>query len=122
MAARKELGVRTIFNLLGPLTNPARAVNQVMGVYDSELIEPLVEVLRSLGGRNIMVVAAEDGLDELSCSAVTHVGELRDGEVFRYNVTPEDFGIKRRKDYVELQVSSPEESLKLLKKSLNLCT
>ena len=75
-------------------------------------------MLHNLGGRNILVVAAEDGLDELSCSAVTHVGELRDGEVFRYKVTPEDFGIKRRKDYVELQISSPEESLKLLKSAL----
>lgn len=118
MSARKELGVRTIFNLLGPLTNPARAVNQVMGVYDSELIEPLVEVLRGLGGRNILVVAAEDGLDEISCSAATHVGELRDGEVFQYKVTPEDFGIKRSKDCVELQVNSPKESLKLLKSAL----
>lgn len=116
--ARKELGVRTIFNLLGPLTNPARAVNQVMGVYDSELIEPLVEVLRGLGARNILVVAAEDGLDEISCSAATHVGELREGEIFQYIVTPEEFGIKQRKDYFELQVSSPEESLKLLKSAL----
>ena len=118
MTARKELGVRTIFNLLGPLTNPARAVNQVMGVYDPALIEPLVEVLRDLGGRNILVVAAEDGLDEISYSSATRIGELRDGKVFKYKVTPEDFGITRRTDYTELQVSNPEESLNLLKNAL----
>ena len=75
---RKELAVRTIFNVLGPLTNPAKAPNQVMGVYDQSLIEPIANVLKSLGSRHVMVVHSADGLDELSISDKTFVAELND--------------------------------------------
>jgi len=93
---RRELGVRTLFNLLGPLTNPAGAPNQVLGVYDRAWIEPLAEVLLKLGSRHVMVVHAEDGLDEISIASPTLVAEGRDGEVRCYRIAPEDFGLARQ--------------------------
>ena len=90
---RKELGVRTIFNILGPLTNPAGAKNQVMGVFHPDLVGIQVRVLRELGAQRALVVWGRDGMDELSLGAATLVGELRDGEVHEYDVHPEDFGI-----------------------------
>ena len=92
---RKELGVRTVFNLLGPLTNPAGAQNQLIGVFAERWVAPLAEVLKRLGSKHVLVVHAEDGLDEISIGAPTRVAELRDGEVEVYTVTPEDFGLKR---------------------------
>jgi anthranilate phosphoribosyltransferase len=92
---RKELGVRTVFNLLGPLTNPAGAQNQLIGVFSEHWVAPLAEVLKRLGSKHVLVVHAEDGLDEISIGAPTRVAELRDGEVQVYTVTPEDFGLKR---------------------------
>ncbi len=92
---RREMGVRTIFNVLGPLTNPAGVPNQVLGVYDLRWLEPLAEVLKRLGSRHVMVVHSEDGLDEISISAPTQVAELRDGEVFTYRIAPEDYGLER---------------------------
>jgi anthranilate phosphoribosyltransferase len=92
---RKELGVRTVFNLLGPLTNPAGAQNQLIGVFAEHWVAPLAEVLKRLGSKHVLVVHAEDGLDEISIGAPTRVAELRDGEVQVYTVTPEDFGLKR---------------------------
>jgi anthranilate phosphoribosyltransferase len=90
---RKELGVRTIFNILGPLTNPAGAPNQVMGVFHPDLVGIQVRVLKQLGSNHVLVVHGKDGMDEVSLGAATLVGELRDGEVREYEIHPEDFGL-----------------------------
>ena len=92
---RKEMRVRTLFNLLGPLTNPAGAPNQVLGVFSPDWVEPLARVLKQLGSEHVLVVHAEDGLDEISIAAPTRVAELRDGEISTYTVMPEDFGLQR---------------------------
>lgn len=118
IAARKEISIRTIFNLLGPLTNPAGAPNQILGVYDSAWIGIILEVLRELGSEHVLVVAAEDGLDEISLSAMTNVGELKDGKVTEYSVKPEDFGIASFDDYSMLQINNAEESLAMLRQAL----
>jgi len=91
---RKEMGVRTLFNLLGPLTNPAGAPNQVLGVFSSDWLEPLAQVLGKLGSHHVLVVHADDGLDEISIGAATQVAELKDGKVSCYRVSPEQFGMK----------------------------
>jgi len=93
--ARRELRLRTIFNLLGPLTNPARATCQVVGVYSADLVEKLAEALSMLGLRRALVVHGSDGLDEITISGPTRVAEVRDGQVHTYEVTPEEFGLKR---------------------------
>lgn len=95
IAPRRELGVRTIFNLLGPLTNPANAPNQILGVFAKEWVRPMAEVLQTLGSRHVMVVHAADGLDEISISSPTFVAELKDGTVREYTIQPEDFGLTR---------------------------
>ncbi len=92
---RRELGIRTVFNILGPLTNPAGAQAQLMGVYDADLTETLAKVLKNLGSRRVMVVHGIDGLDELSTLGETQISELVDGEVITYTREPEDFGLKR---------------------------
>jgi anthranilate phosphoribosyltransferase len=92
---RREMRVRTLFNLLGPLTNPAGAPNQVLGVFSAEWVEPLAHVLKQLGSRHVLVVHAEDGLDEISIAAATRVAELRNGDISTYTVTPEEFGMQR---------------------------
>ncbi|MCL1848466.1 MAG: anthranilate phosphoribosyltransferase [Clostridiales bacterium] len=92
---RKELGIRTIFNILGPLTNPAGANMELMGVYDKELVEPLAKVLMNLGVKNAMVVYGNDGLDEISMSAPTTLCEVKNGWLRTYEITPEQFGFKR---------------------------
>ncbi len=92
---RREMAVRTIFNILGPLTNPASAPNQVLGVFSAGLVEPLAEVLHRLGSRHVLVVHAEDGMDEISIASPTRVAELKDGKVRCYQVQPEDFGLSR---------------------------
>jgi anthranilate phosphoribosyltransferase len=94
-AVRKELGVRTIFNVLGPLTNPAFAKRQVLGVYADRLVEVVAHVLAALGAKHALVVHSRDGLDELSVSDVTRVCEVRDGDVRSYDVTPEELGVQR---------------------------
>ncbi len=91
---RKELGVRTIFNLLGPLTNPAGAPNQMMGVFHPDLVGIQVRVLQQLGSRHVVVVYGKDGMDEVSLGAATMIGELRGGEVREYEIHPEDFGLR----------------------------
>ncbi|GAB0148220.1 MULTISPECIES: anthranilate phosphoribosyltransferase [Marichromatium] len=111
---RRALGVRTLFNVLGPLTNPARVSNQVLGVFAEHLLEPLAEVLRRLGSRHVMVVHARDGLDEISIGERTDIAELRDGEIHRYSVRPEDFGLTRAA-LEQVRVSGPEESLRVLR-------
>ena len=90
---RKEMGVRTLFNLLGPLTNPAGAPNQVLGVFSADWLEPLARVLGKLGSRHVLVVHADDGLDEISIGGSTQIAELKDGEVSTYRVSPEQFGM-----------------------------
>ena len=114
---RKELGIKTIFNLLGPLTNPAGALNQVLGVFDSKWIRPLAEVLKGLGSENVLVLHSEDGLDEISSASSTSIAELRDGEINEYSISPEDFGLKIL-PIENLKVSSPEESLQIAKEAL----
>jgi anthranilate phosphoribosyltransferase len=114
---RREMGVRTIFNLLGPLTNPANAPNQVLGVFSDQWVEPLAEVLQRLGSRHVLVVHAEDGMDEISIGADTRVGELKDGRVRVFTIQPEQFGLKRS-DISKLAVSSPAESLAMVEKVL----
>ena len=93
--ARRELRLRTVFNLLGPLTNPARASAQVVGVYSDDLVEKLAEALSMLGLRRALVVHGSDGLDEITISGPTRIGEVRDSRVHTYEVTPEDFGLTR---------------------------
>src|SRR6266513_2094322 len=94
VGVRRELGVRTIFNVLGPLTNPAFAKRQILGVYADHLVDVLAEVLLALGAVHAMVVHSRDGLDEISVSAPTRVCEVIDGEVRRYEVTPSDFAVE----------------------------
>ena len=110
---RKEMGVRTIFNILGPLTNPAGAPNQLLGVFTSELVEPLAQVLNKLGSNHVLVVNAEDGMDEISVGAPTHVAELKEGLVSTYTITPEQFGVERA-DIKQLVVNSAAESLAII--------
>lgn len=110
---RKEMGVRTIFNVLGPLTNPAGAPNQLLGVYALEWVEPLAEVLRQLGSRHVMVVHSEDGLDEISIGAPTQVAELKDGVIKNYVIAPEDFGLQRS-GLEALKVGTAQESLDMI--------
>jgi len=115
---RKEMAVRTIFNVLGPLTNPAGAPNQLLGVFADELVEPLAEVLNKLGSNHVMVVHSEDGMDEISIGAATKVSELKNGKVTNYTITPEQFGFNKT-NISELAVDSAEESLAVIKKVLN---
>lgn len=110
---RREMGVRTLFNVLGPLTNPAGAPNQIIGVFAAEWIEPLAKVLHSLGSRHVLVVHSEDGLDEISIGARTHIAELRQQQVRCYTVEPEQFGISRNPVGM-LRVHSAKQSLELL--------
>lgn len=106
---RKELGIRTIFNILGPLTNPAGASMQLMGVYEEALVEPMAKVLMNLGVKKGMVVYGQDCLDEISLSAPTTVGEFRNGSFRKYVITPEDYGFERCKKE-DLQGGTPEEN------------
>ncbi len=94
-AARRELRIRTVFNLLGPLTNPAHASAQVVGVYSADLVEKLAEALSMLGLRRVLVVHGSDGLDEITVTGPTRIAEVREGTVRSYEVTPEEFGLKR---------------------------
>ena len=111
---RKELGVRTLFNILGPLTNPANAGTQLLGVFHPDLVGILVRVLQRLGSRRALVVHGVDGLDEVSLAGPTLVGELKDGEVREYQIKPEDFGIAPA-PISALQVASPTESIARMK-------
>ncbi|MDG5501450.1 anthranilate phosphoribosyltransferase [Marinobacter sp. BGYM27] len=114
---RKELGMRTLFNILGPMTNPAGVKRQLIGVFTERLCRPMAEVLHRLGSEHIMVVHSKDGLDEISLANKTHVAELKNGEIIEYDIAPEDFGIKSQ-SLVGLTVDSAEESLALIKSAL----
>ena len=114
---RKELGVRTIFNILGPLTNPAGAPNQLLGVFHPDLVGILVRVLQRLGSEHVMVVYGMNGMDELSLSGETAVGELKGGEVREYVVHPSDFGLPVYDSRV-LKVANKEESVQCIQRAL----
>jgi anthranilate phosphoribosyltransferase len=110
---RKEMGVRTLFNLLGPLTNPAGAPNQVLGVFSAYWLRPLAQVLGRLGSRHVMVVHADDGLDEISIAAPTQVAELKNGEVRCYRISPGQFGMQTG-ELAALGVSGAAASLTMI--------
>jgi anthranilate phosphoribosyltransferase len=114
---RREMGVRTVFNVLGPLTNPAGVPNQVLGVFSDELVEPMAEVLQRLGSRHVMVVHSRDGLDEISTGDKTEVAELKDGAVRRFSIRPEDFGIQRAA-VDAIKVEDASGSLKIIRSVL----
>lgn len=111
---RKEMGVRTIFNVLGPLTNPAGAPNQLLGVFSEALVEPLAQVLKQLGSNHVLVVRSDDGMDEISIGAATQVAELKNGVIDTYTIQPEDFGLQRA-DISALAVDGAEQSLQVVK-------
>ena len=115
---RREMAVRTIFNILGPLTNPAGAPNQVLGVFSKDLVEPLAQVLKRLGSNHVLVVNADDGMDEISIATTSFVAELKNGEVKTYVVQPEDFGMQRAS--LELiRADDAEHSLQIIKDVFN---
>ncbi|UCG97214.1 MAG: anthranilate phosphoribosyltransferase [Burkholderiales bacterium] len=114
---RKELGVRTIFNILGPLTNPAGAPNQLLGVFHPDLVGIQVRVLQRLGSRHVLVVYGKDGMDEVSLGAATMVGELKNGEVREYEIHPEDFGLSMVSNR-GLKVSNAAESRAMILEAL----
>jgi len=115
---RKEMAVRTLFNLLGPLSNPAGAPNQLIGVFAKEWVEPMAQVLKKLGSQHVLVVSADDGLDEISIAAQTNVAELKDGVVSTYTITPEAVGFKRA-SLQELAVTDAVSSLTMVKAVLD---
>lgn len=118
IGARKELATRTLFNLLGPITNPAGVPNQLLGVYSKQWLRPLAEVLRELGSQHVLVVHSADGLDEISLADETYVAELKAGEISEYTITPEQFGIERA-SLQSLKVADASQSLALIKELLS---
>jgi len=115
---RREMAVRTIFNVLGPLTNPAAAPNQVLGVFSKDLVEPLAQVLQRLGSEHVLVVHAEDGMDEISIASATYVAELKQGEVKTYTVQPEDFNLPRA-SLEQIRATDSAHSLEIIKSVFN---
>ena len=118
ITVRKEMGVRTLFNLLGPLSNPAGAPNQLIGVFAKDWVEPLAQVLLKLGSRHVLVVNADDGLDEISIASATTVSELKDGVITTYTINPEQFGIPRAA-LSDLAVDGAQSSLAMVKSVLD---
>jgi anthranilate phosphoribosyltransferase len=114
---RKEIGFRSVFNLLGPMTNPAGAKNQVIGVFDPQYMLKMAETLKELGSEHVLVVIGEDGLDEFSISAPTQVTELKNGQIKQFTITPEEVGLQRHA-VEEIQVKTPQESAQLIKEVL----
>ncbi|MEE9398234.1 MAG: anthranilate phosphoribosyltransferase [Methylococcales bacterium] len=119
LGPRRELGVRTLFNLLGPLSNPAGAPNQLVGVYSKGWVEPLANVLQNLGSQHVLVVHSEDGLDEISIAAPCYVAELNSDSITTYTVTPEQFGFDRTPSLSSLAVNNAESSLRIINAVLN---
>jgi anthranilate phosphoribosyltransferase len=115
---RRELGIRTIFNILGPLTNPAGAPNQLLGVFHPDLVGIHVRVLQRLGSNHVLVVYGKDGMDEVSLGAATMVGELKDGKITEYEIHPEDFGMRMISNR-GLKVNSAEESRDMVIEALS---
>jgi len=118
IGVRKSLAVRTIFNMLGPLTNPANAPFQVVGVYDESLLVPFAEVLKNLGSKQVMVVHAELGLDEVSITGKTKVAELKDGKISEWSIDPTNFGMEYQ-NLNGLAVESSLESLQMIESAFN---
>ena len=114
---RKEIGQKSIFNVLGPLTNPASAKRQVLGVYDKKWMTPIAEVLNELGSEHLFIVHSRDGLDEISLACPTYVTEMKNGKISEYEISPEDFNFKTT-SLDGLQVNSPQQSLNLAKLAL----
>ncbi|WP_163832403.1 anthranilate phosphoribosyltransferase [Spartinivicinus ruber] len=114
---RKEMGVRTLFNMLGPMTNPAKVTRQVIGVFSKPLAKHMASVMKRLGSEHVMVVHSADGLDEISIANQTYVAELKNGEVEEYTIKPEDFGINSQ-SLIGLEVAGPEESYALIQDAL----
>jgi anthranilate phosphoribosyltransferase len=114
---RRELGVRTIFNLLGPMANPANAPNQVLGVFDQHWVRLMAEVLKTLGSQHVMVVHAANGLDEISTAGLTFVAELKDGVITEYTIQPEDVGLPQS-SLDSIRVETATESLDLIQRVL----
>ncbi|WP_040259822.1 MULTISPECIES: anthranilate phosphoribosyltransferase [Pseudomonas] len=114
---RRDLGLRTLFNMIGPLTNPAGVLHQVVGVFNPALCRPLAQVLLRLGSKHVLVVHSRDGLDEFSLAAPTTVAELKNGEVLEYSIEPEDLGV-RSQSLHGLTVESPQASLALIQDAL----
>ncbi len=110
---RREMGVRTLFNILGPLTNPANAPHQLMGVFHPDLVGIQVRVMQRLGAQHVLVVWGKDGMDEISLGAATQVGELKDGQIVEYEIHPEDFGLAMRSNR-SLRVETPDQSKAML--------
>jgi anthranilate phosphoribosyltransferase len=115
---RKNLGVRTMFNFLGTLSNPAKVNNQLIGVFDKKWVEPLAHVFKKLGSEHVLVVSAEDGLDEISIACETHLAELKNGEVICYTISPEQFGLTRA-NLENIAITNAKDSLKMLNAVLN---
>ncbi|MBF22473.1 anthranilate phosphoribosyltransferase [Neopusillimonas maritima] len=115
---RKELGIKTIFNILGPLTNPAGAGNQLMGVFHGDLVGIQVRVLERLGSKHVLIVHGKDGMDEVSLGAPTLIGELKDGEINEYEIHPEDFNVTMSSNR-SLKVNNREESAALVREALD---
>lgn len=115
---RKEMGVRTLFNLLGPLTNPAGAPNQLLGVYDKNWLEPLALVLQRLGSEHVLLIHAQDGLDEISIAAPTYVTELHHDKITSYTISPEQLGLSRA-SLDQIQVESVEQSVDMVRNVLS---
>ncbi|HEC13027.1 MAG TPA: anthranilate phosphoribosyltransferase [Acidiferrobacteraceae bacterium] len=115
---RREMAVRTIFNVLGPLTNPASTPSQVIGVFSADLTEPLAQVLAQLGSDHVLVVHADDGMDEISIGAQTRVSELKEGRVSTYNIKPEGFGMQQT-DTAQIRVNDAAQSLAMIKGVFN---
>ncbi len=115
---RREMGVRTLFNILGPLTNPAGVPNQLLGVFSPALLEPLAEVLQRLGSAHVLVVHSRDGLDEIGIGAETEVAELRDGGITRYRIRPEQFGMEPA-SLEAIRVDGPDASLEKIREALS---
>ncbi|TDR33049.1 anthranilate phosphoribosyltransferase [Hydromonas duriensis] len=115
---RRELGIRTVFNILGPLTNPANTPNTLMGVFSKELTTMMAQAMQELGAQHVLVVHSQDGMDEMSLSAPTDVCELKNGQLSEYTLTPEQFGLNRA-PLSELKVNNPEESKAMLLSALN---
>jgi anthranilate phosphoribosyltransferase len=116
--ARKEMGVRTLFNLLGPLSNPAAAPNQLIGVFAKQWVEPLAQVLKKLGSKHVLVVNADDGLDEISIASPSTIAELKDAQITCYSITPEQFGFERA-GLEELAVDGAASSLVMVNSVLD---
>jgi anthranilate phosphoribosyltransferase len=117
MLARREIRIRTVFNILGPLTNPAHATAQVIGVYDGGLAEAMAQVLKELGTTRAFVVHGEDGLDELSTTGPSRVAELKDGQIRSYTVQPEEFGLPRAR-IADLQGGSAADNAEIIRRIL----